>query len=685
MPLRLALLAVALLGASLPALAQRAEVLWDRYGVPHVYAQDTEAAFHAFGWAQMEAHADVMLRLYGLASGRAAEHWGPAYRIADRRALLFEFDRQAERGLAATSPEVRALVDSFVEGVNAYARAHPERIADSLRLMLPVTATDVYQLLASSLSQFSNALPAAQRWAAPRPPEPAMGSNAWAVTGPKSASGHAMLLANPHLPWTDEFRMTEARLSAPGLDLYGVTFIGHPLIYVGFTPGHGWTHTVNTQNPETLYELELAEGGYVFGGAVQPFEGDTLTYRVREGEGVTEEPFVRRRSAHGPVLAERDGRALAFRRVEGPAVLDQWWAMARATSLAEFEGALARQQLVGFTTTYADREGNILHYYGDATPVRARPERAFWAGIVPGDDPALLWDEVHPYEEMPRVVNPPSGWVQNANEASYWATWPLAFDLTAFPDYLGPRSIHLRAQRSIELLDTPEPLTFEAFDALRRDSRLLLADRVLPELLAAARASRSDEARRAADVLDAWDRTAEADSRGGVLFAAWVAKATDGTRLFDRAWTAEAPRTTPAGLADSVAAVNALAAAVQELEARGVPLDVPWGAVNRVQIHDADFPASGGSGGLGAFRVLTFQPDRDGRQRVFHGDTFVLAVEFAETPRARALLAYGNATQAGSPHRTDQAALAASGELREVRLTRGAVEADGGPRTVVLD
>jgi acyl-homoserine-lactone acylase len=446
MPLRLALLAVALLGASLPALAQRAEVLWDRYGVPHVYAQDDEAAFHGFGWAQMEAHADVMLRLYGLASGRAAEHWGPAYRIADRRALLFEFDRQAERGLAATSPEVRALVGAFVEGINAYARAHPERIADSLRVVLPVTFTDVYQLLASSLSQFSNALPAAQRWAAPRPPDPAMGSNAWAVTAQKSASGNAMLLANPHLPWSDEFRWTEARISAPGLDLYGVTFVGHPLIYVGFTRGTGGPTPSTPRTPRPSTSSSSPRGGTCSAEACSRSRRTPSRYRVREGEGVTEEPFVRRRSAHGPCWRS----ATAGRSPSGGS---RGWPCSTSGGrwpgpppLEEFEGALARQQLVGFTTTYADREGNILHYYGDATPVRARPERAFWAGIVPGDDPALLWDEVHPYEEMPRVVNPPSGWVQNANEASYWATLAPGVRPPAFPGL--PRAARSTSGRS---------------------------------------------------------------------------------------------------------------------------------------------------------------------------------------------------------------------------------------------
>jgi acyl-homoserine-lactone acylase len=57
----------------------RAEILWDTYGIPHVYAKDTKSLFRAFGWAQMQSHGNLILRLYGQARGRAAEYWGEKY------------------------------------------------------------------------------------------------------------------------------------------------------------------------------------------------------------------------------------------------------------------------------------------------------------------------------------------------------------------------------------------------------------------------------------------------------------------------------------------------------------------------------------------------------------------------------------------------------------------------------
>lgn len=665
-----------LLSATAP-LAQRAEILWDDHGVPHIYADETEDLFYGFGWAQMESHGEVMLRLYGLARGRAAEHWGAAFLEHDRRAAASGARVDARRAIASWSPEMTRHVRAFASGVNAYAAAHPARLADSLHVVLPITEEDVALRMVMSFRQFSDASRMSRQWAA--------GSNAWAITGPKSTSGNAILLANPHLPFTDHFRFFEAHLVGPEVEIYGVTFVGLPLIAIGFNRRHGWTHTVTPQDFEDFYELRLADGGYVFDGEVRPFAADTTVLRIRQpGGGFASDTLVARRSVHGPVIAASGDRALAVRGVPGDGALDQWWDMTRAASMAAFEEAAARQQVVGFTITYADRDGNILHHYGAASPERAAGDRAFWQGVVPGDTSATLWHDVHAYLDLPRLANPASGWVQNANEASFWGTWPPPFSPHDFPDYFGPDDVHFRAQRSLNLLDWPDALTFEEFSELRRDLRLELADRLVPDLVAAAREHGGDLAAHAADVLEAWDRTADAASRGGVLFNAWFAAlAGRGAPVFAQPWSVDDPRGTPSGLADPAAAAGALEAAAAQLLEQAGALDVPWGAVNRLRLDDHDLPASGAPGHLGAFRVLNFRPAGDGRFEAVHGDTFVLVVEFGDDPRAEALLTYGNATTADSPHRTDQLERAASGELRPVYFLREDVEANLRRRTLL--
>ena len=119
------------------------EILWDKYGVPHIYAQSAGRMYYEFGWAQMHNHANLLLRLYGQARGRAAEYWGEKYLASDKQVHLFDVPSQAGRNYAAQNPLFRGMLDSFVNGINDFAKAHPDAISQENHQVLPVTGTDV--------------------------------------------------------------------------------------------------------------------------------------------------------------------------------------------------------------------------------------------------------------------------------------------------------------------------------------------------------------------------------------------------------------------------------------------------------------------------------------------------------------------------------------------------------------
>ena len=211
-----------------------------------------------------------------------------------------------------------------------------------------------------------------------------------------------------------------------------------------------------------------------------------------------------------------------------------------------------------------------------------------------------------------------------------------------------------------------------------QSTRMELADRILGPLLKAAKHG-PPAARRGARILAKWDRCADADSRGAVLFETFVhewRRRSGKKAMFAQPWNPAQPRTTPRGLASPRTAVAALAAAVKEVKKKYGAADVAWGKVYRLKMGKVDLPANGGPGTLGIFRVTNYR-----HSVAVGGDSFVAVVEFSHPVRVRALLSYGNSSQPDSPHHGDQLRLYAKKQLRAVWRTRAAVKAHLESRT----
>jgi acyl-homoserine-lactone acylase len=624
----------------------------------------------------MRNHGDLLLRLYAQARGRSAELLGADYLEDDRWNWTMGIPPRSEEWLAAQSPGMRAHLSAFVAGINDFARAHPELVGDSVRAVLPVVETDVMghvqqTLFGLFIASRNQANEETRAWKE-------RGSNAWAVAPSRSASGKSLLLANPHLPWGDIFTWMEAQLVMPGLDLYGALLIGSPVLQIAFNDHLGWTHTVNTQDGNDLYELTLEGDGYSWDGGVRRFETERRVIQVKATSGKPQrtDTLMIRRSVHGPVVSDKQRKAVALRVVglDMPLVLEQWWNMGLARNLSAFETAIRPNQISGQNITYADRDGHIMYFYGGNTPARAGGTRAQWAGIVPGTTSANLWTRVHDYDEMPKVIDPPSGYVQNANEPPWWTTFPVALDPARYPAYLATRTMSLRAQRSVGMLDSDPSITYDELLSYKHSTRLELADRVLDDLFAAVAASDNGAAKDAAALLERWDRSADADSRGAVLFIEWWRelgrKTRSGTSAWARPWSAESPRSTPDGLADLPEAVAALETAAGTVTRRFGTSDVKWGDVYRMQRDSVDLPSNGTEGGYGTFRVIGYESAGPSRFRAVGGDSYVAAIEFSDPVRARTVIAIGNSSRSGSPHRTDQIGLAAAKQLKPVWRSR---------------
>ena len=664
------------------------EILWDSWGVPHIFAPDAESLFFAHGWAQAKSHGDLLLRLLGESRGRAAEYWGEAHLEDDRWVHTMGIPERAAAWYGEQSPRIRSWLDAFARGINAYATEHPDEISGDVAAVLPVSGTDLLAHQQRSLhftwlagrGKLDGVMQHAEK-----------GSNGWAVGPKRSASGRALLLANPHNPWSAQYLWHEAQLTSPEVNIYGAALVGLPFLVIAFNDHLGWTHTVNAHDGADLYRLNIVEGGgYRFDGEVLQFGRREKTLKVKNADGsLREEKLLIRTSVHGPVVGQVDGSDVALRVVglDSPGIFEQYWEMSTATNLPEFETALRKMQMPLLTVIYADRDGHILKLFGGQTPVRSSGDWSYWSGVVPGDTSATLWTEVHAYDDLPRVVDPESGWLQNANEPPWTTTLPRALDPDDYPPYMAPRTVseqgaeraarvRFRAQRSARMLAEDESITFDELVDYKLSTRMELADRILDDLAIAVDAHGSERAKRALAVLEGWDRTADAESRGAVLFARFVKELTQkgAAGVFAEGRSADHPLTTPDGLADPAAAADALETAATVVMDEYGTLDVPWGDVYRLRGEDRDLPANGGPGDFGVFPLVKYQKDDDGRFRAWLGESYIALVEFSEPVRARALLTTSNSSQPGSPHNGDQLELFSRKELRPVWRTRAEIE-----------
>lgn len=381
------LLLIALVCAPMAVLASSGkdtgEILWDRYGVPHVYAKTEAGTFYGFGWAQTHSHGNLLLHLYGEARGRAAEYWGDTYIEQDRWLATNDVYARAQQWYRQQDPGFRADLDAFAQGINDYAaapgclgRRGQGGAADHRHgrggACAPADELRLHRLACKSAGR------AAQDGQARD------GSNAWAVMPKKTRDGHAMLLANPHLPWgSGFFTYYEAHLNGPGVDLYGATQVGLPILRFGFNKQLGFTNTVNTLLGQTTYKLTLSGDGYLLDGKVLPFKRETKTLKIRQADGALKEGALQiRQSVHGPVFERYDGATVALRvaGLDRPDMLKQYWDMGKAQDFAQFQRALKQLQVPMFNIVYADKAGNVLFLDNGILPKHAQGDLKYWAG-----------------------------------------------------------------------------------------------------------------------------------------------------------------------------------------------------------------------------------------------------------------------------------------------------------------
>lgn len=654
-------------------LSEQVLIRRDSYGVPHILGETEEAAAFGYGYAQAEDHILGIARLMLQARSEEARYFGESFAGSDFRIKQFRMYEGAAIGYAKTPPWFQRILDGYASGYNRYIEK------DRGNLPAWVKPIDAVDLLAHGrrmyLMEFYmrdiGAVIGSVKSTQPQP-----GSNVWAIGEERSESGNALLLGNPHLPWFGGYIFHEARITVPGkLNFHGAGLIGFPTMAIGFNDTLGWSHTVNPNDPNDVYELTLDPDNresYLYDGESISMKKESVSIEVLTDNGIVTETRDLFWSHYGPVLAFRDGKAYSAKSasMDEYRFFEQWYLMSKARTLDEFRGVLDMQALPMFNIGYADAEGNCFYLCNGRFPKRPAGDYD-WAGIVPGDTSDTEWNHILPVAKLPALLNPPGGYIQNSNSAPWYTNLGAIIDRRDYPPEIFPNENSLRTQLGLEMLEADDSLSLEEIKRYKFNEKLLLADRVKESLLQAVRGMSVDgvDLDEAADVLKAWDNSVSAKSRGSILFVEfWRRYSGKGDPVFATPWTETKPASTPYGIGDPRTARESLAYAVKRVEKRYGKIDIVWGDVHRLRRGDVDVPIGGLTTEYGAFRVIQYRPDKDGKEVPFMGDSFVFAVEFTTPPTAYSVLGYSQSENPDSPHYNDQTELFATGQWKQIHF-----------------
>ena len=689
-------------------LARQVEIRRTAYGVPHIEGENLRSAAFGLAYVQMEDYAEEVVRRIMRATGVWGRHLG-------RDSIGGDFGgRQRHARAVATyhllEADTRAVLEGFAAGLNYFIEVRGDELPEWARQTFTghdVATSDIGGPNAGLVRRFQQRM--AEREARDNSPaegslvlseatpvytadwrdfpdwdvvtDPDDGSNAWAFAPSRTASGNAILLRNPHLSWDAGYY--EAHVTVPGdYSFYGDYRIGGPFTIIGgFSEFVGWATTNNSPDMDEIYELAVdptRPGHYLFDGGSIPLRKEEIIVDYKDGDGVGFETRTVWHTTVGPVVLQTEDKVYVIRTGRDGVYLrgQQWLRMLRARSLEDFQSAMRMRAISGSNYTYADTDGNIYLLWNAMIP--DLPHEAGGAEAVPASESSEIWTKLLPFERLPQVLNPAGGYVQNSNDPPYYTNLNALMDADTFPSNFPEPRLRLRSQLGIDLASAREGMTLEDVVELKHSLRMLLAERVKEDLVAAVLAANpNDEVGAAILLLQRWDNTAAIESRGGVLFKMWAQRyysTVDAGRAYRVDWDVESPASTPYGIGDPAVAAETFSWAVDATRQRFGAWDIPWGDAHRIRAGDIDLPVGGCSGELGCFRVLGYRDTEDGKFAVQRGDGWVIAVEFSDPPRAYSILVYGESPNPASPYFYDQAELFSRNEMKRVAFTEEDIE-----------
>jgi penicillin G amidase len=527
---------------TISGLNESVDVHWDSFGVPYIHAGNDHDLYFTVGYVHAQERLWQMTLTQLAAEGRFAEFFGEDLVEIDKFQRTIGFWDTAKKIQDQSDPALLTVLQSYADGVNAYINSNRRNLPVEFTLLsmeplewevthtfalMRLMAWDqnihwwselVYAFLGEKLEPqrlqelfpvYSDRYPTTLSDAQSRALASSMlplietefsrrkllsvegaqiGSNAWAVRGERTESGLPVLAGDPHMGLNMPGFWFEAHLSAPSHQITGATIPGAPFVILGKNDHLGWTIT-NMMADVVDFFIETTDpddsGRYITNSGSSPQQSEPFDYRddLIRVQGKDDILFRVRKTRNGPVVSDLIGNdifshdhlitmAWTGNRVsnEGMAM----YRMNRASGMEEFENAVREFKSPAMNFTYADRDNNVAIFSAAGLPQRGFNPLLF----RDGSNPEYLWQADIPYNLLPRIVNPPSGFVAHANNKLH---------TDSYGHYIGsfwaPPSRIMRITQQLEELDSvnADQMQRLQYDSFSEHAREITED-ILPVL-----------------------------------------------------------------------------------------------------------------------------------------------------------------------------------------------------------
>ena len=641
----------------------------DSFGVPHIFAKTDPQVSYGLAWAHAEDDFKS-LQMVALPSkglmGRALGKDGVA---GDYAFALFRCREITEEKWNTLSPAFLRLIEGYVQGINDYAKAHPEEVL--VKQLFPMTLKEYIASSVLALTIFNGGDRALRSIFAnnvnPLIDYDKIGSNAIAIHPTRTTTGEAFLAINAHQPNEGPEAFYEAHVnSEEGWNALGGLLAGGPCILHGVNENLGWAHTVNFCDRLDIYQLQINPKNpdqYLFDGVWADLEKKKIKLHIK---GV---PIPVSRdlywSKYGATMKNEQGTfAIRLGANMEIRVLEQWYTMNKAQNFTQFYKAISMQGLSMFNIMYADRNDTIFYINNALMPIRDPSPAYDWKKTLPGNTSKTLWTKFYGIRELPQYVNPSSGFLFNTNHSSFYATAPENNLLaSAFSPTSNWETNHNnRSKRFLELMPSAGKIDFDRFKRIKFDRQFPAVFEFpysIDSLFLMKRANypQYDTLMRN---LQEWDRRGVPESKGAAAFLMVYEKVSRAMRGKDsRALT--------------MAECEKLLHDIQDQMMKTYSTtDLALGDIQKLVRGDKEFPGPGLPDLLSPeWGVAT----ANGKRKITGGDAYVALVRFPKQglPIIETVNTYGASAKQGSPHFDDQVPLFLQQKTKTMTLDKSKV------------